>query len=137
MRSWERWQRSVTGMSALLAAAVVLQGCNLIGDLSVLELFRKKPQVIKDYDAAKKKYDKQSFAEAAQDFEQFLTAHSDTALTASARYYLGKSYDAQGKQDDAVKNYEAVVKGHSETVWAKSAQKELDRLRPAAEPKAE
>ena len=62
-----------------------------------------------DYEAAFNSLRSGNFAQARQQFEQFLTAYPDDDLTANARYWLGESFYAERNFTSAIAQFQAVL----------------------------
>jgi tol-pal system protein YbgF len=62
------------------------------------------------------------FATAITGFEQFLKAYGSTSLRAgAAQFYIGESYVAQNRFDDAIKAYDAVIRNHPKDEYVPQA----------------
>ena len=72
-------------------------------------------QIQAAYDAAFATLRAGRYAEAAGDFEQFLTDYPDVPLAANARYWLGESYYVVRDFDNALEHFSRVITDHPES----------------------
>ncbi|HNY27615.1 MAG TPA: tetratricopeptide repeat protein, partial [Candidatus Sumerlaeota bacterium] len=72
----------------------------------------------------------QDFAKAAKSYEQYLNNYPNGENAESARYQLGKVYEASGQKAKALEQYDTLAKtGKKESFWTRMAKQSADILR--------
>ncbi len=64
------------------------------------------------YDAAYKLYKENAYRQAIEEFRAFLKGYPDSELAGNARYWLGECYYQQERYEEAILEYEKVVREH-------------------------
>jgi tol-pal system protein YbgF len=65
-----------------------------------------------DYDEAYKLYKENAYRQAIEKFRAFLKEYPDSELAGNARYWLGECYYQQERYEEAILEYEKVVREH-------------------------
>lgn len=65
-----------------------------------------------DYDEAYKLYKENAYRQAIEEFRVFLKEYPDSELAGNARYWLGECYYQQERYEEAILEYEKVVREH-------------------------
>ncbi|MEW6327882.1 MAG: tol-pal system protein YbgF [Thermodesulfobacteriota bacterium] len=65
-----------------------------------------------DYDGAYKLYKENAYRQAIEKFRAFLEEYPDSELAGNARYWLGECYYQQERYEEAILEYEKVVREH-------------------------
>lgn len=65
-----------------------------------------------DYDEAYKLYKENAYRQAIEKFKTFLKEYPDSELAGNARYWLGECYYQQERYEEAILEYEKVVREH-------------------------
>jgi TolA-binding protein len=84
------------------------------------------------YSEAEKHYGKQEYEQAVTKYRAYLDENPQGNLAVIAQYYLGKSYAALGKTDEARMQFQKVANEHPDLVWANFSRTQLQELENAA-----
>lgn len=90
------------------------------------------------YSEAEKFYSKGDYEKAIANYQAYRDENPEGNLAVIAEYYMAKSYQALGKNDEARMHYEEIRKSHPDLVWANFSEAQLKELSsPAETPAAE
>ena len=81
-----------------------------------------------NYSEAERLYSKGDYKKAIEKYKAYLNESPEGNLAVISEYYIGKSYAALGRTEDAKKAYNRVVEKHPDLVWANFAQNQLKEL---------
>ena len=80
------------------------------------------------YSEAERLYGKADYKKAIEKYKAYLNENPEGNLAVISEYYIGKSYAALGRVDDAKEAYNKIVEKHPDLVWANFAQNQLKEL---------
>lgn len=86
------------------------------------------------YSQAEALYNRKDYERAIQKYQAYIDENPEGNLAAIARYYMGRSYAALGKKEEAKALFERVAKDHSDLVWANFSKTQIKELEKPAEP---
>ncbi len=81
-----------------------------------------------NYSEAEALFNKGKYAEALAKYDAYVTENPEGNLAVIADYYRAKCHVTLGHKGEARALFSEIIKKHSETVWAKFAQSQLDDL---------
>lgn len=87
------------------------------------------------YSEAESLYNHKQYEKAIQKYQAYVDENPEGNLAVIAKYYMGRSYAAIGKKDEAKTLFEKIVQEHPDLVWANFAQsqmKEMDKAGTSA-----
>ena len=109
-------------LSALLAAgAVALCGCASLGP-------KGAPTAAGRYDAAKRLYEREKYAEAAAALESWLQDYAKTPLEPATLYCLARSQFRAGDAKKAEATYKLLAQDYKDSRWGAFAQEDLSTI---------
>lgn len=83
------------------------------------------------YSEAEVLFNRGEYEKAIQKYQAYIDENPSGNLAVIARYYMGKSYAALGKQDEAKALFEKVSRENPELVWANFSQSQLKEMAAA------
>ena len=103
----------------ILAAACFFASCALRGP---------EQYYFGSYSEAERFYNKGEYEKAIEKYKFYQDENPEGNLAVISQYYIGKSYAALGKMDQAKDAYEKIVKEHPDLVWANFADNQLKEM---------
>ena len=85
-----------------------------------------------DYSEAERLYNREDYKKAIVKYQAYLDDNPEGNLAVISQYYIGRSYAALGRPDEAVKAFDKVVKDHPKTVWANFAEQQMKEIESRA-----
>lgn len=87
-----------------------------------------------NYSEAERLYGKGQYEKAIEKYQAYRDENPQGNLAVIAEYYMAKSYQAIGKNEEAKVHYQEIVKSHPDLVWANFSETQLKELSQKAEP---
>lgn len=84
------------------------------------------------YSEAEALYNRKEYEKAIQKYQAYVDENPEGNLAVISRYYMGRSYAALGKTEQAKEIFEKIVAQHPNLVWANFADTQLKELQKSA-----
>ncbi len=81
------------------------------------------------YSQAERHYEKKEYAKAIEKYQEYLRQNREGNMAVIATYYLAKSHEELGQQDEARALYEKITKESPSLIWAEFSQARLKELK--------
>lgn len=85
------------------------------------------------YSEAESLYNRKQYERAIQKYQAYIDENPQGNLSAIASYYMGRSYMALGKKEEAKALFQKVAKEHPDLVWANFSQTQIKELEKTPE----
>ena len=81
-----------------------------------------------NYSEAERYYNEGKFEKSIEYYQNYINENPKGNLAVIAYYYIAKSYAAIGKEEEAKRGYQKIVKNYPDLVWADFSKTQLEEM---------
>ena len=80
------------------------------------------------YSEAEQLYNRKEYEKAIQKYQAYIDENPEGNLAVISQYYIGKSYSALGRNEEAKSIFERITKDHPDLIWANFSETQLKEM---------
>lgn len=86
------------------------------------------------YSEAEQLYSRAEYEKAIQKYQAYIDENPEGNLAVISHYYIGKSYSALGRTEEARSIFERIIKDHPDLIWANFSETQLKEMQSQSSP---
>ncbi len=80
------------------------------------------------YSEAEQLYNRKDYERAIQKYQAYIDENPEGNLSVISQYYIGKSYSALGRTEEAQAIFQKITKDHPDLIWANFSETQLKEM---------